>query len=229
MGVELFLPVKTAACFTDVVLVGFSGGKDSAVVLDLCHRYFKRVVPFFMYLVPGLSFQEASIRFYEQKYGVEVVRLPHPMLSTWLRFGVFRQAHYDWPEITFNDIYHYLRISHDIYWIAAGERIADSIVRRAMMKKSGSIDQKRGRFYPVAHFSKADIMAYIKRHRLKLAPEYRVLGYSFRALDPPDLVKIKAAYAADYARIQKLFPFVEAGCVKEELRTRDQKDGAPEI
>lgn len=122
MGVELFLPVKTAACVTDAVLVGFSGGKDSAVTLDLCHRYFRRVVPFFLYLVPGLSFQEAQLRWYEERYGLEILRLPHPLLSQWLRFGMFRKAHHDWPEITFNDVYHYLRLTTGIWWIAAGER-----------------------------------------------------------------------------------------------------------
>ena len=218
MGIELFQPIKTASCITDSVLVGFSGGKDSIVTLDLCSRYFKRVVPFFMYLVPGLSFQEAQIRWYEQKYGVEVVRLPHPMLSTWLRWGVFRKAHYDWPEITFNDVYRHLRIEHDIWWIAAGERIADSIVRRAMIKKSGSIDEKRGRFYPVAHFNKQEILAYIRHRRLKLPPEYGVLGWSFRSLDPQDIVKIREHFPADFERIKKFFPFVEAGCVKEEIR-----------
>ncbi len=226
MGVELFLPVKTAAAMFDSVLVGFSGGKDSIVTLDLCFRHFRRVVPYFLYLVPGLSFQEAQLRWYEQRYDVQIERLPHPMLSFWLKWGVFRQAHRDWPEIGFNDIYHYLRLQHGVEWIAAGERIADSIVRRAMIKKSSSIDVKRWRVYPVAHFRKNDILAYVKRHRLKMAPEYRVLGWSFRSLDPADMVKIRAHYPADFARICKFFPFVEAGCVKEEIGNRDRKNKA---
>jgi len=228
MGRELFQPIKTAACVADSVLVGFSGGKDSVVTLDLCCRYFKKVVPFFMYLVPGLSFCEAQIRWAENKYGVEVVRIPHPMLSAWLRYGVFRKENYGLPEISFNDVYHYARLENDIWWIAGGERIADSIVRRAMLKKSSSIDEKRGRFYPVIHFNKKEVLAYIKNRRLKMSPEYPVLGYSFRGLDPVDMIKIRAHFPADFERITRFFPFVEAGCVKFE-RERDQKNGASEI
>lgn len=223
MATHLFQPIKTASNITDSVIVGFSGGKDSVVTLDLCCRYFKNVYPFFMYLVPGLSFQEAQIKWYEERFKLKITRLPHPMLSEWLRYGVFRKSIYELPVITFADIYHYVRMESDIWWIAAGERIADSIVRRAMIKKSSSIDEKRGRLYPVAHFNKADIYAYMKRHKLKLAPETRVLGGSFRSLDPRDMVKIREYYPEDFERIKRMFPFVEAGCVKYERAIGDRE------
>ena len=53
-GTVLFDTVRTASTFTDRVLVGVSGGKDSVVTLDLCARFFPHVVGFFMYLVKGL-------------------------------------------------------------------------------------------------------------------------------------------------------------------------------
>lgn len=229
MASDLFLPVQTAACISDSIIVGFSGGKDSIVTLDLCVRNFKNVFPFFMYLVPGLSFQEAQIRWYEQKYGLEVMRIPHPMLSTWLRWGCYRKAGYDRQEITFNDIYNYVRIETGAWWIGAGERIADSIIRRAMIKKSGTVDEQRGRVYPVGHFRKADVLAYIKAKRLKLTPEYKILGYSFRGIDPCDMVKIKRHYPADYARIEAMFPFVGAGVFRYEQDEASRADEIPEI
>ena len=63
----LFDPIKTQASVTDSVIVGFSGGKDSIVTLDLCFRYFKTVKPYFMYLVPGLDFQEKMLKRYEER------------------------------------------------------------------------------------------------------------------------------------------------------------------
>lgn len=205
----LFEPIKVASRITDTCIVGFSGGKDSIVTLDLCARYFKRIHVFFMYQVPGLSFQEAQLRWYEERYGIEIERIPHFMLSEAFRYGIYRKHDLSVPIVKITDIYKYLREVNKTYWIAAGERIADSIVRRAMIKNSGSIDEKRGRFYPVAHWNKQEIMRYIEHRKLKLTPEMRVLGNSF-AFDPRQFPKLKIHYPEDYAKIVDWFPFVEA-------------------
>lgn len=65
--------IKTQAQITDKVLVSFSMGKDSIVTLDLCKKYFKTVQPFFMYLVPGLKFQEEALAKYERHYDVDII------------------------------------------------------------------------------------------------------------------------------------------------------------
>ena len=68
MSTVLYDPIKTQAKVTSSVIVAFSGGKESIVTLDLCFRYFKKVVPFFMYICPDLSFQNKTIEWYEKKY-----------------------------------------------------------------------------------------------------------------------------------------------------------------
>lgn len=133
----LFDPIKTQASVTDSVIVGFSGGKDSIVTLDLCVRYFKRVVPFFMYLVPDLEFQERMLKRYEDKYGIEIIRLPHFECSNFLKYGSFTMFDPNVDIVGITDTYEYLRQRTGIHWIAAGERCADSIVRNAMIKQSG--------------------------------------------------------------------------------------------
>lgn len=104
-----------------------------------------------------------------------------------------------------------IRLETDIWWIAAGERIDDSIVRRAMMKKSGSIDVQRGRFYPVSMWKKREIIDYIKFHNLYLGQDSRKLGFSFKSLWGKELSMVKEYFPDDYQKIIRLYPFAGAG------------------
>lgn len=212
---NLYYTLETASKITDSVLVGFSGGKDSVVTLDLCMKYFKNVVPYFMYLVKGLEFQEKTIRYYETKYDVEMLRVPHFMLSDFLRYGSFRMPDLDVPIIKTVDLYNYMRNETGVYWICAGERISDSIVRRAMIKNSGTIDSKRGRIYPVAQWNKSNIMSYLKINKLPLSLENKTLGFSFRSLMGEDMIKIKEYFPDDFEKIKRDFPLIEASIKKE--------------
>ena len=195
---------------TDSVIVGFSGGKDSVVTLDLCFKFFKKVQPFFMYLVPNLKFQEKMLMWYEKRYKINIMRIPHFEVSNFLKYGSFTLYDENVDIVRINDIYNYVRIDTGIHWIAAGERCADSIVRNAMIKKSGSIDRKRGRFYPLAYWKKDDVLQYIKYKKLYLSPEQKSLGFSFRSLAGNELSVIKENYPDDFNKIKKIYPFVEA-------------------
>lgn len=216
---SIYHGVGVAANITESTIVMFSGGKDSVVTLDLCFKYFKHVQPVFMYLGPILSFQQAQLKWAEDKYGVEIIKVPHPMLAEWLRYGTFKaEPDLSVPIISFLDIYTYVRTQTGIYWIAAGERINDSIVRRAMIKSGGgSINKKRGRFFPVAYWTKLEIINYIKLKRLKTAPESRLLGFSFRSLMPADMAAIREHYYMDYLKINEWFPLLGASVAKHEF------------
>lgn len=211
MSTALFDPIKTQSTVTDSVLVGFSGGKESVVVTDLCFRYFKNVKLFFMYICPNLSFQERTIAWYEKKYQTEIMRIPHMDVSEFFHYGSFRPPDYSFPIISINDIYRYMRLKTDIWWIAAGERINDSIVRRAMIKKSGSIDVQRGRIYPVVMWKKKEIVDYIKFHNLYLGEDSRKLGFSFKSLWGKELAMLKQYFPDDYQKVIRQYPFAEAG------------------
>lgn len=210
MATELYDPINTMAKISDSVLVGFSGGKDSVACLDLCMKTFKHVEAYFLYIVPGLEFQERTLKYYEDKYGIMFHRVPHFMLSDFLRYGSFRMPDLNVPMIKTVELYNYLRELTGIYWLAGGERIADSLIRRAMIKRSSSIDKDRGRFYPLAYWSKAHVMGYIKGNRLPLSTESSALGFSFRSLMPRDMAKIRDLFPEDFAKIKEWFPLVEA-------------------
>ena len=228
----LFRTVETAAAITDSVLVSFSGGKDSVATLDLCVKHFRHVEGFFMYYVKGLSFQEQICRYYEDRYGLPIHRVPHFELSQFLRYGLYRPTDFSVPVVSVKDVYNYLRLNTDIWWIAAGERITDSVWRRAIIKSSGTIDEKRGRIYPVAEWRKEDVVAYIRQNKFKVGVESRKLGFSFGSLQAREVIPVKRHFPADFARIRAWFPFVEAGIVhhqiKEERRGRETQQ-VPEV
>ena len=216
MSTVLYDPIKTQSKVTDEVIVAFSGGKESVVVLDLCYRFFKKVHPFFMYIAPDLSFQERTLEWYEKKYQTEIIRLPHMDVSEFFHYGSFRIPDPTFPIVSINDIYQYVRLQTDTWWIAAGERIDDSIVRRAMMKKSGSIDVQRGRFYPVSAWKKREIIDYIKFHNLYLGQDSRKLGFSFKSLWGKELAMLKHYFPQDYEKVLKIYPFAAAGVKRYE-------------
>lgn len=99
MSTVLYDPVKTMASVTDEVIVGFSGGKDSIVTLDICFRFFKKVKPFFMYICPGLSFQEKTLEWYERKYQTEIIRIPHMDVCEFFHYGSFRDGDPSFPNV----------------------------------------------------------------------------------------------------------------------------------
>lgn len=84
---SLLTAIKTQAQITDTVLISFSMGKDSIATMDLCFKYFKRVQPFFMYMVPNLEFQEEALGKYERHYNTKIIRVPHFETSNFYRYG----------------------------------------------------------------------------------------------------------------------------------------------
>jgi phosphoadenosine phosphosulfate reductase len=217
MAESIFEAIKRQALLTDSVIVSYSGGKDSAVTLDLCIRHFKTVHVFFMYQVANLSFQEAVLKWAEKRYNIEIYRIPHWELSYFLKYGVYTKQDRSLPLVKVQDIYAHVRQVFECHWISAGERCADSIVRNAMIKKSGSIDKGRGRFFPLAYWSKKEVVKYIEMHKLKVSPESKILGHSFRSLDAKDLMAVKEHYPDDFPKIEAVFPMCGVIMARERL------------
>lgn len=69
---DLYSVLKEGACVTQKIIVGFSGGKDSVALLDLCTKYFKNVYAFWMYFVDHTTLKDNYFRYIEQKYHIKI-------------------------------------------------------------------------------------------------------------------------------------------------------------
>lgn len=206
MSTALYDPIKTMSKITDTILVAFSTGKDSIVVLDLCKRYFKNVYAFFEYFVPNVGYEEQTLKWYESHYDIQIMRVPCEMVTRIFHYGLCCPADYTYPIVSETDLYYWVKAQTGCYWLASGERKDDSLQRRGMITNKGTIDRDRGRMYPVANWSRKDINAYIKYRKLKLPSSYRDLNRSLAL--PYNAEWLKDKYPDDYDKVVSLYPFI---------------------
>jgi len=211
----------------DRVIVGLSNGKDAAATLDLCVQHFREVRAYFMYLVPGLSFQEKYLSYHERRYGIKVLRVPSFNLSYMYRHSVFRhptKAATKIRVVTMRDTDNYVRKQTGLEWIATGERCRDSLERNAQIKRVNGINAQRRRFWPIGFWSDGHVHAYLKQRGIALSAEYSTdLKLSFGSLWYRELKAVRDRFPADYERIVKFFPLVPAQMKRYEDRERIEK------
>lgn len=202
-----------------VAMVAFSCGKDSiAAWLELRRHGFERIVPYYMYLVPGLEFVDRSLAYYEEFFGTRIIRVPHPSLYRWINAGIFqppeRAAVIDRLDLPCPDYADIQRIMREDYqlgdaYVATGVRAADSPIRRIALSRYGSVNHTRKQFWPVWDWNKARLIDEIDASGCKLPVDYRWFGRSFDGIDYRFLEPIKRHAPRDYERILQWFPLAE--------------------
>lgn len=225
--------VRYASTVTQSVVVGVSLGKDSVCMLDLCCRNFRYVHPFFMYFVKGLQFQESYIRYLEERFGLEILKIPHWMLGTCYLGGFYRDQNFitdSCPNIGIKDVELYLEDYFGCRWFAYGQMMCESIERNAMIKSVGQVDEINHRIYPLAEWSPKKVKQYLANRQIQLGPEYRYSKRSLGDLRPENVEIMKAHFPDDYATVKRIFPYIEAQEKRDEyekqrIALEDQRRG----
>lgn len=204
---------------TDTILLSFSCGKDSIAMWNALRGVFPNIVPYYLYLVPGLEFVEESLQYYESFYGTRIHRLPHPSLARMLRNLVYCPPHrvelldsIGYPEFTYDDAETWL--CQDLgfpekLWSARGVRAADSPMRRTTIVRWGAISEKRRSFFPIWDWKKADLLESLRGSGVRLPVDNRIFGRSFDGLDRRFLEPIREHFPRDYERILEWFPLAD--------------------
>lgn len=206
---------------TDSIVLAFSTGKDSIAAWLQARKYFKKIVPYYAYCVPGLEFVEKSLKYYEEFFETRIYRVPHKAFFEWLNCNIFQPPERketiidlelpgeEYGDKTIGDmIRYYGNLSAGAY-TAVGVRQADSPQRRLAISKFGAINHSQMRFYPVFDWKKADVLAAIDEAGVKLPVDYKLFGRTFDGIDYRFLKPIREHFPDDYERILEYFPLAD--------------------
>lgn len=214
---------------TEAVLLSFSCGKDSIASWLECRRHFRRIEPYYLYLVPDLEFVEISLKYYESFFSTRIARLPHPKLYAWID-GNFHQPPeraetnlaVGWEAPSYDDMEEMFRTYRGLpreAYTAIGVRASDSIQRRLGMRAHGGVNHQRAKFWPIANWSKQRLVDELVKAKVRLPIDYRLFGRSFDGLFAHYLEPIRAHFPRDYMRIQEFFPLIDVDRMRYEYAT----------
>lgn len=214
----------------DTCLLSFSGGKDSLAAWLQLRRFFSRVLPVYLYRIPGLKFMDEDLAAYEEYFGQRILKLPHPALYRWLnaftfqapeRLAIIEEA--GLTEFDYDDVFDVAKAAFGLApdtWTAIGVRAADSFNRRASITRYGAVDTQRRTFYPTYDWNKDYLLDQIKQAGITLSVDYQLFGRSFDGIDYRFLKPLRDAFPEDYAKVIEWFPMAELEIKRIEYRER---------
>lgn len=222
------------------IILSFSGGKDSLACWCLLRELGLDVRPFYMQMIPGLSWIEEYLGYLERHFGVHILRVQHPQTYAWLRtmgaqpphrlgaLRLLKLPRFDYPDVeqgvrwslSARDMsaggkkVPYTEITRrgpwKEGWVAVGTRTADSPHRKRSFERLGWKRETLRKVYPIFNMLKADLIAVMKRHDVKLSRCYKMFSRSFDGVDFRYLDAIRTDFPGDYRRILEWCPMVGA-------------------
>ncbi len=212
--------IELARQFTgDTILLSFSRGKDSvATWLYLRDKF--NVIPYYLYLIPGLSWEMDSLAYYEDYFKTKILRIPHPTFYDMLANYAYQTPErvpiltamnlpsYDFATV---DAIIARRFGLDDFLCAMGIRASDNLERRRLIHQMGviGIGKKRRFFYPIWDWNVERVGSVIKRAGVKIPRDYILYGRTVVALNYRRLIVIREHFPDDYQKILQWFPLLD--------------------
>lgn len=197
---------------TREVVLFFSGGKDSIVLLDLLTKNGFKVNIAFMYFVKDLEHIEKYVTWAEKKYKVKANKYPHWMLSHSMNDNLYRfHTAEKIPNIKLSDIEKQAQNDFNCKWIINGAKKSDSMNRNLMLKTYflQAINLTTKHAYPISGWKNQMCLSYIKQNKLPIPISYNKSKSSGAGLNKDFLQFCKDKYPNDYAKVLDQFPFAE--------------------
>ena len=217
-----------------VCFLGFSRGKDSICTWLQLTKFFRRIIPFHVTPVPGLSYVDAALDYYEDMMNnTHILRLIDGGVYGNLMFNIYQtlQQSYElqikyadyFKEYDNLDIIDRLRLEFHLpnAWCAFGITASDSIDRRIYVMNVAGKNKGNKSFYPCYDWEHDAILDTVEKSGLLLPSEYKYTKHSMTSYPCATYNKIwREHYPADYAKMLSIFPFMEAKTFREDLLDR---------
>lgn len=213
----------------DTCILAFSTGKDSIAAWLQLRKYFKRIIPYYCYLIPGMEFVEDSLKYYEDFFGTHIYRLPHKSFYRMLNELMFQKPknvlaieaaklpdENQYNDMVIGDIIRYCEQLPETVYAANGVRMADSPMRRISIKTHGAISHNQKRFFPVYDWKKDDLIRSFDESGVKLPVDYHIWGRTFDGIDYRFLKPLKDNFPNDYQKLLDWFPFADLEIARRE-------------
>lgn len=213
---------------TNTVLLSFSRGKDSVCCLSTLLDYGFKVVPYYLYFVPGISFVDESLEWYESFFGLKIYRLPSPGMFRMLRNFIYQTPErvaviraMNLPDVSHDQLSDLVKKDQNLpndTFVSVGVRAFDNLKRRTNIAVQGPVNWNRKTFYPIWDMSVQQVEDLITQKGILLPSDYRMFGRSFDGLMYRFIKPIKDNYPDDYAKILEWYPLVDAELKRYEMR-----------
>lgn len=220
------------------VCVAFSGGKDAIATEIAMQESGVDTVLAHLYLIPGkvpgetLGFIEDGLKRLEDHWQKPIHRYPHPSFYRWLNNFVFQAPEHcavieaaKLPSPTYEQMWALIRYDLGLdpdTWVADGVRAADSLVRRASIKKHGAMKVNSRKVSPIWDWLQGSVYEVIEKSNIPLPVDYELFDRSFDGIDHRFLAPMKDRFPDDFVQVLNWFPLAELELVRHDMR----KDGA---
>lgn len=213
--------LEARAAIQSDCLVSYSGGKDSLAVIDLCCKTFKTVKSFFWFTVPDLDVCNKQIEFAQERWGIEVIQIPHWDMVKCMKNGLWcdiTPGADKIPELDLKLGYAYAMDVCDSQICATGMKDADGLPRRqffANLRDSGNPFWNR-LIHPIRGWSKKDVIDYLKVNDIPVPPSEKGAVTSGVGLVHDALCWLHDEHPKDFQKLLKWYPYAEAAIKRRE-------------
>lgn len=192
------------------VILFYSAGKDSMVLLDLMYPHFEEITCVFMYFVKDLEHINKYLNWTKARYPkINLIQVPHWNLTYILRNGLFCTPNPDIKLMKVSDVDDAIRTKTGLNYSFYGMKKADGLNRRLMLNTYENAISNTNKVYPLLNWSNKEIIAYMRMRKLPEPIRYSKKASGGVGFNPECYLYLQENYPNDLEKLLKAFPMSE--------------------